>query len=258
MTAAIKASSPYPRRSLALPILFSVAAFATFVGLGTWQLQRKAWKDSLTHALDTRLTAAPAELPPPLRWPSLTASADEFRRVTFTAAFVPGEEALVFAGGGSTFRPDVSGSGYWVFAPARLADGRTVVVNRGFVPEGRQDASTRPPTDTAPQPMIGVMRWPETGTWFTPSGERSRNVWFLRDPLAIAAAKGWANVAPFFIELEAPAPTGGLPQPGPLRVKLRNEHLQYAITWYGLAAVVVVMFAIWLRSRRRDVAPSPR
>ena len=245
------------RASLALPILFSSAALATFIGLGTWQLQRKAWKDGLTQALEVRLAAAPVELPPRSRWPSLTASTDEFRRVKFDAAFVPGEEALVFVGGGSTFRPDVSGTGYWVFAPARLPGGGTVVVNRGFVPEGKQDPSSRGETGTAPQEMIGVMRWPEASAWFTPTGERSRNVWFVRDPLTIATAKGWADVAPFFVELEAPAPPGGLPQPGPLKVRLRNEHLQYAITWYALALVVVVMFAFWLRGRRRDARATP-
>jgi surfeit locus 1 family protein len=245
------------RASLALPILFTSAALVTFIGLGTWQLQRKAWKDGLTEALEVRLAAAPAELPPRTRWPSLTASADEYRRVRFDAAFVPGEEALVFAGGGSTFRPDVSGPGYWVFAPAKLSGGGTVVVNRGFVPEGKQDPSNRGEVGTAPQEMVGVMRWPEPPAWFTPAGERSRNVWFVRDPLAIAVAKGWGDVAPFFVELEAPAPPGGLPQPGPLKVRLRNEHLQYAVTWYALALVVVVMFAIWLRGWRRQArAPS--
>ncbi len=98
---------------------------------------------ALTRALEVRLAAAPAELPPRSRWPSLTASADEFRRVKFDAAFAQGEEALVFAGGGSAFRPDVSGTGYWVFAPARLSGGGNVVINRGFVPEGKQDPSSR-------------------------------------------------------------------------------------------------------------------
>ena len=103
-----------------------------------------------------------------------------------------------------------------------------------------------------------MMRWPEPAAWFTPAGERSRNIWFVRDPLAIAQMrKAGANVAPFFIELESPVPPGGLPQPGPLRVKLRNEHLQYALTWYALAVAIVVMFAIWLRGRHRDAATSP-
>jgi surfeit locus 1 family protein len=243
------------RASLALPILFSSAALATFIGLGTWQFQRKAWKDALTHALDVRLAAAPVELPSRSRWPGLTASTDEYRRVKFDATFVPGQAALVFAGGGSTFRPDVSGLGYWVFAPTRLPGGGTVVVNRGFVPEGKQDPSSRGESGASPQEMIGVMRWPEAAAWFTPSGERSRNVWFVRDPLMIAAAKGWGDVAPFFVELEAPTPPGGLPQPGPFKVRLRNEHLQYAITWYALALVVVVMFAFWLRGRGGGVSP---
>ena len=79
----------------------------------------------------------------------------------FRAAVVPGEEALVFTSG-SAFRPDVSGSGYWVFAPARLADGGVVVVDRGFVPEGRQDKATRAAGEVpAEVEMVGVMRWPE-------------------------------------------------------------------------------------------------
>ena len=67
----------------------------------------------------------------------------------------------------------------------------------------------------------------------------------VRDPSAMAKFKGWGTVAPFYIEQEAPVPPGGLPHPAPLKVQLRNDHLQYAITWYGLAAVLVVMFAIW-------------
>ena len=77
-------------------------------------------------------------------------------------------------------------------------------------------------------------------------------IWMVRDPAAMAAAKGWGAVAPFYIEQEAPVPPGGLPHPAPLKPQLRNDHLQYAITWYGLAAVLVVMFAIWAR-RRREV-----
>ena len=66
------------------------------------------------------------------------------------------------------------------------------------------------------------------------------------------SVKGWGEVAPFYIEQEAPVPPGGVPHPAPLKVQLRNDHLQYAVTWYGLAAVLVVMFAIWAVRRRRD------
>jgi cytochrome oxidase assembly protein ShyY1 len=67
----------------------------------------------------------------------------------------------------------------------------------------------------------------------------------------MAAAKGWHAAAPFFVDQEAPVPAGALPAPGPLRVNLRNEHLQYALTWYGLAGVLVVMFGAWFFRRSR-------
>jgi cytochrome oxidase assembly protein ShyY1 len=97
--------------------------------------------------------------------------------------------------------------------------------------------------------LVGVMRWPEPRGAFSPTDDPGRNLWFVRDPIAIAAAKDWGAVAPFFIELESPQPFGGLPHAAALKVNLRNEHLQYAITWYGLALVVAVMFAVWLSGR---------
>jgi surfeit locus 1 family protein len=239
------------RAGLAVPILFSLAALATFIGLGTWQVQRKAWKDALIDVLEQRLSAAPVELPPPGLWARLDPADDEFRRVKFSASFVANAEALVYASG-SALRSDVSGPGYWVLAPARLAAGGLVVVNRGFVPEGRQDPATRTAGElTDGTAIIGAMRWPEPPGFFSPNNDPAHNLWFVRDQISIATAKGWGEVAPFFIELESPQPPGGLPKAGALKVSLRNEHLQYAITWYGLAAVVVVMFAFWLRGRWR-------
>ncbi len=172
----------------------------------------------------------------------------------FSAAFVPGAEALVYTSG-SALRSDVSGSGYWVFAPAQLTSGGIVVVNRGFVPEGRQNPVTRAAgAATGHADLVGVMRWPESRGAFSPKDDPDRNIWFVRDPVAIAAAKSWGEVAPFFIELESPQPPGGLPRPGALKVNLRDEHLQYAITWYGLALVVVVMFGFWFSSRAARTA----
>jgi surfeit locus 1 family protein len=136
--------------------------------------------------------------------------------------------------------------------PARVGEG-VVVVNRGFVPEGRQDAATRaqgqPPGAVD---IVGVLRWPEASGLFTPAGDPARNLWFARDPAEIARGKNWGAVAPFYVEQEAPVPPGGLPQPGALTVQLPNDHLQYAITWYGLAAVLLGVFGFWLRGRLRD------
>jgi surfeit locus 1 family protein len=239
------------RAGLAVPALFALAALATFVGLGTWQIQRKAWKEALIATLQQRLSAAPVDLPSREQWGRLDPAKDEFRHVKFSAAFVPGAEALVYAGS-SALRSDVSGPGYWVLALARLPAGGLVVINRGFVPEGRQDTATRSVGEIAGNvELVGVMRWPEPRGTFSPKDQPERNLWFVRDPVAIASAKGWGDAAPFLIELESPQPPGGLPRAGALKVNLRNEHLQYAITWYGLAVVVVVMFAFWFRARRQ-------
>ena len=88
------------------------------------------------------------------------------------------------------------------------------------------------------------MRWPDTRQWFTPSDNPARNVWFVRDPATIAAAKHWGPVPPFYVEQESPVPSGGWPQPGKIVVHLANNHLQYVVTWYGLALVLVVVFAV--------------
>jgi surfeit locus 1 family protein len=238
------------RAGLALPSLFALAAFITFIALGTWQIQRKAWKEALIDTLEHRLSSAPMPLPPREQWSKLDPSEDEFRRVKFLGAFVPGTEALVYASG-SALRSDVSGPGYWVFAPVRMPSSGVVVVNRGFVPEGRQDPATRGAGEVSGQvELVGAMRWPEPRGFFAPAANPAGNLWFVRDQTAVADAKGWGEVAPFFIELESPEPPGGLPHPNALKVNLRNEHLQYAMTWYGLAVVVAVMFVFWLYGRR--------
>ena len=113
------------------------------------------------------------------------------------------------------------------------------------MPEGRQDQATRAAgASTGDADLVGVMRWPEPRGAFSPRADPGRNLWY-----AVAAAKSWGEVAPFFIELESPQPPGGLPRAGALKANLRNEHLQYAITWYGLALVVVVMFGLWFSGR---------
>ena len=99
------------------------------------------------------------------------------------------------------------------------------------------------------------MRWPEPRGLFTPNDTPAKNLWFVRDPAAIAAAKGWGTVAPFYIDQEAPPAPGGLPKVGPLKPSLPNNHLQYAVTWYGLALVVLISGIVFVRTRRREVTP---
>ena len=238
-------------RNWTVPAVVTLIGVAVLVGLGTWQLERKAWKEALIAALTERLAQPPAPLPPHAAWDRLTPAQDEFRRVVFTAAFLHDREARVYSAG-STLRPDVKGAGYWVFTPARLPDGRLVMVDRGFVPEDRQHSNTRPDGQLAGEVrIVGALRWPEEDGWFTPDPDPARNLWFRRDPAGMAQANSLGPIAPFYVAQEAPVPPGGLPKPGPLAADLRNAHLQYALTWYGLAAVLIVVFMSWVISRRR-------
>jgi surfeit locus 1 family protein len=231
--------------------LFVAVSLAVLLALGTWQLQRLNWKEALIATLEQRLAAPPVALPPSRDWAALDAGRDEYLRVAFAGQFQDDKEALVYTTG-SSLRSDTSGPGYWVFTPMRLADGRTVVVNRGFVPEGRQDkGSRRDGLVSGTVDIVGVLRWPELPGLFTPAGEPARNLWFARDSTEIAAAKGIAEAAPFYVEMESPVPPGGLPHPASVQPTLPNSHLGYAITWFGLAAMLIGVYAAWMVGRWR-------
>lgn len=243
------------RRGLLVPSIAVLIAFAILVALGTWQLQRKAWKESLIDTLTRRFAAAPADLPPPSQWASLRQDRDEFTRVKFRAEYASGKEALVWATG-SGLRDDVKGPGVFVFTLARLASGETVAVNRGYVAEQKPTGATaRPAPVQGPVEITGILRWPEAKGWeLTTAYDKGAQLWFVRDQTAMAQEYGWQQVAPFYIEREAQQPADGLPPPGPLKPNLPNNHLQYAVTWYGFAAVLLGVFGFWLRSRRGSAA----
>ena len=109
-----------------------------------------------------------------------------------------------------------------------------------------------------PVKIVGALRWPDTRHWFTPNDDAAHNLWFNRDPHAIAAAKGLGAVAPFFVEMEAPVPPGGLPSPGKIVVNLPDNHLQYAITWYGLAAALAGVFVVFAFGSRGTAKPAKK
>ncbi len=234
--------------------LFTFFLTAVFVALGAWQLQRRAAKHELIAALTERLAATPVALPPPAQWAALNPARDEFRRVSFTATYAPLADAMVYSSG-SAVRADASGPGTWAFLPARLPGGETVVIDAGVVENTMQDRSVE---DRAvkklvtgqPVALTGYLRFPEAPGWLTPAANRDKRLWFVRDHLAIASALGWGKVAPFYVDLERPAPENGIPRPGPLDVHLKDDHLQYAITWFALAGAVLIAFAVWVRGRR--------
>lgn len=239
--------------------LFTLAMVAVLVGLGLWQLQRRVEKHALIAALDERLATAPVDLPPASAWAALTPARDEFRRISFTATYAPLPDAMVYSSG-SAVRDDIAGPGAWAFLPARLASGDIVPVNAGFVQNTMQDRAQQ---DRAAGRLVtgevvaltGYIRFPESPTSLTPAADVAKRLWFVRDVPAMTQALGWREggrrVAPFYIDLETPVPPSGIPKPGPLHVRLKDDHLQYAITWFGLAAVMTIAFGFWLRAQRR-------
>ncbi|HEY4775000.1 MAG TPA: SURF1 family cytochrome oxidase biogenesis protein [Xanthobacteraceae bacterium] len=239
-------------RGVLAPSIAAALAVLALLALGTWQIARKAWKETLIATIAERSAAAPIDLPAPATWPQMSAENFEFRRVRLGAEFLAAEAAYLHVAG-SALREDVRAPGYFVFAPARLAGGAQVVVNQGYLPS---EAGLRRPI-TGRHDIVGYLRWPERRPWFVADHDAAGRVWFVRDPVAMAEAKGWGRVAPFYIDQEGPVPAGGLPRPGRLRASLSNPHLSYALTWYGLAAVVAASFAVWFVGRRRGQAGAP-
>ena len=216
---------------------------AILIGLGTWQLERLAWKNALVATIAARMAAPPAPLPARSQWRTLDLDQWRYRRVEAIGTFDHAREVRIY-----TLLTDQNGPyggpGYWIVAPLRLRDGGSVLVNRGFVPEAKADPATRPESHAAGETtVVGLLREPEDRNMFTPADVPEKRLFFTRDPQAIAAAMGVADAAPFTIDADATPNPGGLPQGGETRVAFPNRHLEYALTWYGLAAALVAVFA---------------
>lgn len=248
------AAASHSLRSMILASVATGIGLIILVSLGFWQLDRLAWKEALIATLQQRLSAPPTELPSPAEWRALTPETAEFRRVRLRAEFLDASRVEVYAGA-PALRPDIKSPGYFVFVPARVPSGHTVVVNVGWIPPDR-----RYQWAGGSREITGYLRWPEKPGLFLSKHDASGATWFMRDPEAMAEARGWGEVAPFYIDQEGPVPAGGLPRPGPLSVNLRNNHLGYAWTWFGLAATLAGVFAFWLYSARRktvNAEPNP-
>jgi surfeit locus 1 family protein len=189
------------------------------------------------------------ELPPKTDWPKLFADDYDYLHVRASGRFDPGA-ILVFAGSPAEASPE---PGVQVFAPFRLDGGGVIFVNRGFAPQSKAKAQDWPPRDGGPAVVQGVLRAPQTRNSFTPQDDPARNLWFTRDPAKFAASLNVADAAPFTLD-EDP---GDGPADGLLRVKsdpaaIPNNHLSYAVTWFGLAAALSVMFTFYAWGRLRS------
>ncbi|WP_246723094.1 SURF1 family protein [Aureimonas sp. OT7] len=225
-----------------------------FVSLGVWQVERLYWKLDLIERVDARVHAAPAAAPGIDGQAPFDETRDEYRHVRLRGAFRHGQETLVQA-------VTEEGPGFWVVTPLSLASGGTVLVNRGFVPGNRRAAESRAPGQIEGTVEItGLVRLSEPDGGFLRSNDPAADRWFSRDVAAIAAARGLADAQPYFIDADATLNPGGLPVGGLTVVTFRNSHLVYALTWFGLAAIVAGATAYVLRDdarRRRSAAGSP-
>jgi surfeit locus 1 family protein len=225
-------------RSLAGATAVAVLAFAVLIGLGTWQLERRVWKQGLIAARQAGFEAAPVPLPDPIPDPA----ALEFRRVWVEGRFDHAREMALT----SRFYRDKAG--YQIVTPLLLADGAAVLVNRGWVPLANKDPATRAAGQVAGTVRIeGVVRLSAAKGAFTPDNEPGPNLWFYPDLAQMAASAGLPRIRPVFVEA-GPAPNpGGLPIGGQTQLDLPNDHLQYAITWYSLALALAVIYGLYAR-----------
>lgn len=242
-------------RGLILPGIFAAVAFAILLGFGFWQLERLEWKEALIARVESRIHAPAAPLPPPSEWKRVNADEDEYRRVSATGRFHHDKEAHVYAV--LSERPGrAGGPGYWVMTPLELPDGAFVIVNRGFVPLDRRDPAARAAGQVAGTVTVtGLLRTPEQANYFLPENDPAKDAWYRRDPLEIGRARGLSAVAPFTIDADATANPGGLPQGGETRVSFPNNHLQYAVTWFGIALALVGVFVAFAWQRVRQKTP---
>ena len=200
-----------------------------------------AWKEGLIAQIEARARGEAGTIMPEESWSAWQADNDQFRRVSVTGRFLHEHEAPVH--GLAPAERGAPAQGFYLFTPLRLASGAIVMVNRGFVPTELRDPARRPDSQPAGEVTVnGLVRAPEERTWFTPDDVPGQNRWFTRDPAAIASARNLDRVAPFYIEADATPNPGGWPRGGQNRLNLPNNHLQYALTWYGIALTLIGVF----------------
>ena len=238
----------FRKAGLITPSLAALMALAMLMGLGTWQYRRAVWKNGLISQIAAR-TTAPAQA-----FSQALARYDkgkdvEYVRVELTGRFRNDLEMYVY-------RPRSEGQGYDVYTPLQRASGDFVLVNRGFVPSRVLQPDTRSKgLVTGDTTLIGLLRIPRQPGYFVPAPEPAKRIFYAADMPAMSAVlkqQGIAKVAPVFVDAEAkPVMPGGWPQGGTTNLKLPNRHMEYAITWFGLAATLIGVYLAFAIGRWR-------
>ncbi|HUB97348.1 MAG TPA: SURF1 family protein [Stellaceae bacterium] len=221
-----------PRKSLVGPTLFTAFGLALLLGLGTWQVQRLGWKERLIAERAAGVAASPVPLPTT----QAAAQGLEYHHVRAVGHYV-GKPLYLHA-----ISRD-GDQGFHVVAPFALADGGAVLIDRGFVPEDVARANPVFASPAAPEiEVTGLLRLAAgKPSWFTPENAPAQGTWFYVDPDAMGKAAGVGPVLPFYIDADR-EPGARYPIGGQTLLDLPNNHLQYAITWYLLAAALVIVY----------------
>ncbi|MGV8998448.1 MAG: SURF1 family protein [Parvibaculaceae bacterium] len=228
------------------PTLTTLLGLIILCGLGTWQVERLYWKRDLMATIAERMDEAATDVPPQSDWSAMNLTRFEYRHVKLAGRFLNDKELYYFA------QAEDGTSGFDIVTPLVLDDGRIVLVDRGFVPQEMKDPARRPLGQIAGETeLVGIARAPQQRNMFTPNDDVIGNMWFTRDPSPMAAALQLHNVAPFYVEADATPNAGGLPVGGQTKITIPNNHFQYALTWYGLAvALLVIWFTYHLSNGR--------
>lgn len=213
-------------------LLLGLIGTMFLVWLGVWQVQRLAWKTEILDRMEAKLSAEPVPMPEDPRQ-----DRDQYLRVLTQGAIAPGEVHVYTS-------VENKGVGYRVIVPLVLEDGRRILLDRGFVPIAEVDA----PRHLGPIRVEGSLLWPRETDSFTNAPDREKNIWFARDNDLMAEALDTLPV--LLVTALSDDPAAPLAQP--VSINIPNDHLQYAITWFLLAAAWAGMTVHWLwRIKRR-------
>lgn len=234
-------------RPMLVPTLWFLPMFAILISLGIWQIERLHWKLDLIAKIHSGLSQPPVSLREAL--PSVNAAgldAADYRRVQVHGAYRNDQEVRFFTTG------DQGLPVYHIYTPFVLDQGAVLLIDRGFVPAGRDGAEISKPAElSGAGSVVGILRKPSPPNWFTPPADVAHRIVHTRDPEVLAKTFGLRNVLPMFLEADATPNPGGWPKGGQTVVDLPNNHMQYITTWFGLALGLLVVYLTYHRSRGR-------
>lgn len=217
-----------------VPLLFIIITFSTLCTLGVWQIQRLQWKETMIASVEYGQS-----LPVLGNLPQDIHNLD-YRKTLLTGTFVH-DKSLHVVG-----RPKNTKPGFFILTPFTLEDdGRTILVNRGY---SLKDRESKP---EGVQTVEGIIRPARLKRRFAPDNQPDKNLWFHEDMDAMSKATG-LELTPIIVEAVGKSQPDVYPTPSDGKISLRNDHLNYAITWFALAIISLVMFAIYHRKPAQD------